>query len=807
MSEIRFHGEFSWEMLFAVSHAYKAYLDGELSSTRGCGSTKPFYYFSDNHKENLKRRSGHFMTPTIKVEKRINNSHKQTVLDYHAIYEHDLDISNLVFPPYKDYYLAKAKSLGIKFDNPVLVINNKSAAQWGQRAIIDRIELEELSAVVQEFSDHDIIYIRPIEGIHYVDNQGDIPFKDMELMREFPNVYVYDDLMRAWSVDFNVMQLICHSLSDKHLSVAGGNAILASHFGGINVVVSKHKESLNRGIWQTDSYLKNISGSTIVSATNTSQILAGLNRDSTTEHYPNISLVKEEGVFEKIDAHALSFDDIKDVYLGSTDPVHIPPGRAKKIQNTFNTSSNIFATCGGFFSLSVLHCFADCKVNDITFFDVNPHSVSMAKYVMQLIENSKDVKSFLEKYLMLNVKKNLQEEYILLPTSQEDRDRMFDENNKYHNETSASVFYAISKSPYDINRVYLLGFMNVGGAKVGELVLGVREDNVYTNQNTLGVGYGWLSSDQSFLAVKNLLQSSKINFLHSDIVDIKCSTNDIILSSNIARWTRFSKDCTVISASPAGYHVEHDNVTSCFPSVQRINTKAIYTVIVGDSDTLKEPELITDGWDYVCFTDSDSIQSNDSVWTFKPIPPEYNNEDAKRTASLLKIEFYKLFNAYDLVVYVDASTTIEHGIGDFINDHNLSMVDMAVVRHPDRDCTYACAEAVAGRLKLANKDIVRSQISRYKEDDYPANNGLMTSGLMIRYNKEGIRRACEIWSTEYRNGCRRDQVSMTYSFWKAEQIGYRNTIVLLNYADTYNGVYFSRGRHKTGYEKNRRRVS
>ena len=43
-------------------------LEGDLSSTRGCHGTSPFYYFSHNHKEDLERTSKRFMTPKIKVE-------------------------------------------------------------------------------------------------------------------------------------------------------------------------------------------------------------------------------------------------------------------------------------------------------------------------------------------------------------------------------------------------------------------------------------------------------------------------------------------------------------------------------------------------------------------------------------------------------------------------------------------------------------------------------------------------------------------------------------------------------------------
>tara|TARA_A100001515_G_scaffold63397_1_gene50224 strand:+ start:264 stop:1163 length:900 start_codon:yes stop_codon:yes gene_type:complete len=286
--EISFSGEFSWEILFAVPHAYKSHLNGKLLSTCSFEGAEPFYYFSDNHKvRNGRRTCGFFMTPNIKVETK-RTKPIGSGSDYDLIYTHDLDISNMVFPPYKNYYSSIAKNKKIKFDNPLLVINNKSLKQERKLTYLDRIELEELTAIVESHSDHDIVYIRsasdePASGLGWgikgaIADRGQpyIPFADKELMRKFSNVYTDNQLMQEWSVDFNTMQLIAHSLSDKHISVAGGNAILASYFGGINVIVSKHPKTINRKVFSTDSYLKNINGSKIIGATNTSEMLKGL---------------------------------------------------------------------------------------------------------------------------------------------------------------------------------------------------------------------------------------------------------------------------------------------------------------------------------------------------------------------------------------------------------------------------------------------------------------------------------------------------------------------------------------------------
>jgi hypothetical protein len=40
------------------------------------------------------------------------------------------------------------------------------------------------------------------------------------------------------------------------------------------------------------------------------------------------------------------------------------------------------------------------------------------------------------------------------------------------------------------------------------------------------------------------------------------------------------------------------------------NNKVVYTCITGDYDTLIEPRYVTEGFDYVCFTDNPSLTSD-----------------------------------------------------------------------------------------------------------------------------------------------------------------------------------------------------
>ena len=53
-----------------------------------------------------------------------------------------------------------------------------------------------------------------------------------------------------------------------------------------------------------------------------------------------------------------------------------------------------------------------------------------------------------------------------------------------------------------------------------------------------------------------------------------------------------------------------------------MNKKVIYTTIFGGYDELTEPYFIPDGWDFICFTDTDLKSKN---WKIVKTTPFYND--------------------------------------------------------------------------------------------------------------------------------------------------------------------------------------
>ena len=190
----------------------------------------------------------------------------------------------------------------------------------------------------------------------------------------------------------------------------------------------------------------------------------------------------------------------------------------------------------------------------------------------------------------------------------------------------------------------------------------------------------------------------------------------------------------------------------------------VYTVITNHYDKLKEPTFVTPGWEYVCLTDDDTINSD--VWTIK-----------KTTAHNRYLKINALFDG--LTLYVDGSIEITGDLNEFIAE--VPRV-FTIWRHPARTCTFTEAEAVI-KLKGMNPNEVYKQMQRYAMDGFPRNYGLGQNAIMLRdLSDKRVRDICDVWWKEWEAGVKRDQLSLIYSFWK---LGYYPDFIEQNVINKY----------------------
>ena len=197
--------------------------------------------------------------------------------------------------------------------------------------------------------------------------------------------------------------------------------------------------------------------------------------------------------------------------------------------------------------------------------------------------------------------------------------------------------------------------------------------------------------------------------------------------------------------------------------------KVIFTYIIDGYDTLKDPSVVTPGWDYLCFSD---VGLGSSVWqsvNSNGLPVGVT--DAKRRASLLKIEHHRtLAEGYDLCITLDGSMKVNVNLNDFLAEFWTADADMAIAKHPKRNCVYDEGQVVLDQV-MDDPVVVRDQLRRYELAQYPPNHGLYGTRMMVKnMHSERLRRACDRWSEEYRAGSRRDQLSLNYALWKEELV-------------------------------------
>lgn len=182
---------------------------------------------------------------------------------------------------------------------------------------------------------------------------------------------------------------------------------------------------------------------------------------------------------------------------------------------------------------------------------------------------------------------------------------------------------------------------------------------------------------------------------------------------------------------------------------------AVYSAIFGTRDL---PREVPEGpFDFYLFTDQNVAIKRGTVVRMDP-----PFKDPKRSAGWVKTNFPKQLLDYSTIFWVDSSIKLKtvEGLSEF-----LTSADIAVFPHPERKCIYS--EASICIVSCRDRwDFIQTQISRYKAEGYPENNGLVSSGGLLRRNTEAVRLFNELWWGEIQRGSRRDQLSFNYVAWK-----------------------------------------
>ncbi|MEA4851981.1 MAG: DUF616 domain-containing protein [Paludibacter sp.] len=190
----------------------------------------------------------------------------------------------------------------------------------------------------------------------------------------------------------------------------------------------------------------------------------------------------------------------------------------------------------------------------------------------------------------------------------------------------------------------------------------------------------------------------------------------------------------------------------------------IYSVIVGDYDEILDPVYISEGCDYILFTDNKNIKSD--IWKIHLLP-ELDFDNIRRARHVKIMAHQYLDEKYDCSIYVDGRTFIYGDIKQLVNSLQGNLV--VFITHSFNTLTIRDEAKMCLKCNVVTEFEVNKQLNKYFNDGFPDNIGMVETGLLIRnHNHPKVKGLMNIWWQEIREETTRDQLSIMYVLWKTE---------------------------------------
>lgn len=234
--------EFGYELIAALPFAYWLHQNGELTKTVSCDDTKCLYYFSENHEETIpERRWNKFEEALRKAEIPNLNIHKPR-----------LDSSRWSPPPLNEYYKNDI------FDYDYVVMNKYNNEWYGYPQ--NFIPTDVLDKVFTKLSGKKVLYFHMTKDMGRDDSWPSLELNEWDIVKRY-NIDTIQDVMKKHDYSLNHLQCLIYANCSQFISIAGGCAILASYFGGRNIIYAVDCPDIHSG--ELHGYYPNFSGSDI----------------------------------------------------------------------------------------------------------------------------------------------------------------------------------------------------------------------------------------------------------------------------------------------------------------------------------------------------------------------------------------------------------------------------------------------------------------------------------------------------------------------------------------------------------------
>jgi len=213
-----------------------------------------------------------------------------------------------------------------------------------------------------------------------------------------------------------------------------------------------------------------------------------------------------------------------------------------------------------------------------------------------------------------------------------------------------------------------------------------------------------------------------------------------------------------------------------------MNKFVVYTAITKRYDTLKEPLVVNDKVDYICFTDNDKLESK--IWKIVYIKDLYHKEP--------KILPQKYLEGYTHSLWIDGSCKLLVDpmiLFDLVIDNSKPFIATfdALLWH----CAYS--EAIkCMEFMLDNPTKIKEQVAFMESEGYPKDNGLSVGTVIVRRHTKLLEDFSNLWWDMITRFSKRDQISINYTLWKLD---IRQAYIP---GSIYNNKYVSWGGHTHG---------
>lgn len=223
-----------------------------------------------------------------------------------------------------------------------------------------------------------------------------------------------------------------------------------------------------------------------------------------------------------------------------------------------------------------------------------------------------------------------------------------------------------------------------------------------------------------------------------------------------------------------------------------MNKKVIYTAIIDDYDSLKDPHYINEDYDYICFTDQDF---KSKVWKIVDLPIEIRTLSFPRINRCLKWLPHRYLSQYDFSIYIDGSVQLLDD-ANILLEHNQEHKPITLLSHNKR--TNIWDEFYANFIQKKDEEmLLQKTFERYVDENVLQNHhNLYHQCVLMRYHNDDrtIKFDESVWDMIC-NYTFRDQLITPYII---EKYGIEDWINILpkgvidrisNYAVSYKHTY------------------